>query len=200
MKGPHGQSIECVSLALNRGEIAIVPTDTVYGLAASIDCPSAIEEIFRVKGRAFDKPIPILVDGLESATRMASCLPEASRRLAAAFWPGALTIVVPASNLTPSRCLGPGSTVGLRMPDHPLMLELLSRCGGRLAVTSANRSGMPEFRTAAAAQKVLNVEVVLDGGKTPGGTASTVVDVTTGDPKILRSGAIVASRIYEALA
>lgn len=196
---PHPDQIERVAAALRAGQVAIIPTDTVYGIAAALDRPDAIEQLYDIKGRPDDKPIPVLVDGMDSALRLSCDFPPAARELAAAFWPGALTIVVRAREGLPERCLGPGGTVGLRMPDHPAALDLIRRCGGALAVTSANRSGQPETTSAAEARRALGIDLVLDAGETPGGVASTVVDVTGEKPRILRSGAILEARILDRL-
>ncbi|HLT17805.1 MAG TPA: L-threonylcarbamoyladenylate synthase [Thermomicrobiales bacterium] len=191
--------IERIAEALMAGAVAIIPTDTVYGIAAALDRPDAIERLYEIKGRPAGKPIPVLVDGMETALRLSRDFPDDARRLAAAFWPGALTIVVQAREGLPKRCLGPGDTVGLRMPDHADALALIRRCGGALAVTSANPSSQPETTNADVARRTLGVDLVLDAGETPGGVASTVVDVTGEQPRILRHGAIVEAKIRDTL-
>lgn len=184
--------VKQVACALNAGKLAIVPTDTVYGLAASLDVPCAIDAIYVAKGRPESKPIPILVDGIDAAARYCTLIDDRARRLMETFWPGALTIVLPAGRGVPAPCLASGGTVGVRMPDHALLLDLMASCGGALAVTSANKSGEPETHAASTALATLvnSVEIALDGGSLDGGPPSTVVDLSVDQPVILRHGAI----------
>jgi L-threonylcarbamoyladenylate synthase len=193
-------SVEECAAVLRNGGTAIIPTDTVYGLAASLDHPAAISRLYELKGRPERLPIPVLVSSTDCVARLTTALPQLARKLVAEFWPGALTIIVEASEEVPDEALSGGRTVGLRMPSHDLALALIEACGGALAVTSANRSGEPETTDPLDAAAALReqVDVVLDGGRTPGGIASTVVDVTAGEPRILRHGAILDSAIYRA--
>lgn len=186
----------CVEL-MRAGEVIGVPTDTVYGVAASIDHPQAIERIYTIKGRPADKPIPILVSDLVMAEQIASRFPASARRLAKAFWPGGLTIIVAAAPQIPEAALASGKTVGIRIPDHELMLDLIRRCGGALAVTSANLSGQPEALTAEETRDCLfdRIPAVLDGSRAPGGNPSTVVDVSGAQLKIVRQGHISEQQI-----
>lgn len=188
---------ECAGV-LRRGGTAVIPTDTVYGLAAGLEHRAAILKLYELKRRPVALPIPVLVSSVAGARSLAGVFPVLAERLSSRFWPGALTIVVEASAAVPPEVLSGGNTVGLRMPDHDLALALIEACGGALAVTSANRSGEPETRDPCEAARALRdqVDIVLDGGLTPGGTASTVVDVTQGVPRILRHGAILDSMIY----
>lgn len=194
---PFTSNIDAVAGVLRQGGTAIVPTDTVYGLAASLDCPAAIARLYELKGRPDGKPIPILISGSEVVRRLATRLSASASTLIESFWPGPLTVVVQASEAVPAACLSGGATVGLRMPDHPDLLALLEACGGALAVTSANASGQPETTTAAAAYDSLSrlPDIVLDCGDTPGGRPSTVVDTLTSPPAILRSGVVDPSAI-----
>lgn len=185
---------------LNAGGLAIVPTDTVYGVAASLDRSAAVDQIYPAKGRPESKPIPVLVDDSNSARRLireTNCVAE---RLMETFWPGALTIVFHARPGLPAACLGNGSTVGIRMPDHDALRALMSMCGGGLAVTSANRSGEPETSSIAEALDALGtaVDIVLDGGTLTGGRPSTVIDVSGKEPKILRHGALEVDEVFAA--
>ncbi|CAN5484027.1 hypothetical protein BH23CHL2_BH23CHL2_00020 [soil metagenome] len=191
--------IDAIAAVLRRGGTAIVPTDTVYGLAASLEYPAAIARLYELKKRPDGKPIPILISGPEVLQRLATGLSGSARTLIESFWPGPLTLVVQASGAVPTACLSGGATVGLRMPDHPDLLGLLEACGGALAVTSANASGQPETTSAAAAFDSLNQlpDIVLDCGDTPGGLPSTVVDTLARPPVILRSGRLDPSTIFE---
>lgn len=190
----------CVEL-LMAGEVIGVPTDTVYGVAASIDHPQAIERIYSIKGRPADKPIPILVSDIATAEALATHFPTSGRRLAKAFWPGGLTIIVAAAHRIPKEALAGGETVGIRIPDHDLMLDLIRRSGGALAVTSANISGQPEALSAEETRDFLidRIPAVLDGGRAPGGNPSTVVNVLGKQLKVVRQGHISEQQIKASL-
>jgi len=184
--------------ALRRGELVVLPTDTVYGLAAWPWDAAAVARVYAAKGRPEAKAIPVLVGEVGHLPRVAAALPPCAERLAARFWPGALTLVVPKHPKLPA-ALSPYPTVGVRMPNHPDALALL-RLTGPLAVTSANRSGEPPARTAAEAAAQLGdaVALVLDAGPAPGGLPSTVVDCTTTPPRVLRPGPVPADAILAA--
>lgn len=188
--------------ALRAGGVIAIPTDTVYGLAASLDRPDALARIFAIKGRSGDKALPILISDMEQVERIAGTVSPAALVLARAFWPGALTIVVPASAAVPVEVTRGVPTVGLRMPAHDVALAIIRAAGGALAVTSANRSGGPEARTAAEVIERLGdrVAFVVDGGRSGDAAASTVVDTTRPDVRILRRGAVSAEQIRVALA
>ncbi len=187
---------------LRAGGVVAIPTDTVYGLAASLARPDALARIYAIKGRSGDKALPILISDMGQLERLASSIPPVALALARAFWPGALTIVVPASEATPDEVTRGAPTVGLRMPANEIALAVIRAAGGALAVTSANRSGGPEARTAAEVVERLGSRVafVVDGGRSGEAPASTVVDATRPDVRILRQGAISAARIRAALA
>jgi len=186
---------ERAAQALRRGELVVLPTDTVYGLAAWPWNAAAIARIYAAKGRPDAKAIPVLVGEIGHLARVTASLPSCAERLAAHFWPGALTLVVPKHPALPS-VLSPYPTVGVRMPAHADALALL-RLTGPLAVTSANRSGVAPARTAAEAVAQLGdaVAVVLDAGNAPGGLPSTVVDCTATPPRVLRSGPVSAEAL-----
>lgn len=183
--------------ALQRGRVAVIPTDTVYGVAAA-PTDAGVAALFRVKQRPRDKAIPVLAGGVDDLAGVAE-LPPAARRLAARFWPGALTLVVPrASGFRVDLGGADTSTVGVRVPDHPLALELLGRTGP-LAVTSANRSGRAPAADVAGARAALGsaVSVYLDGGPA-GGEASTVVALTP-RLRVLRVGAVAPEQLWGAV-
>ncbi len=179
---------------LRRGGLVVFPTDTVYGLGASAFMPESIERLFVVKGRDNAKAIAILLGETTQLDLVANDIGDSARRLAAHFWPGPLTLVVPSRPGLPE-VLSPLPTIGIRIPDHPLALTLLRRAGP-LATTSANLSGQPSPVTAEEAAEQLRgrVRLILDGGRTPGGIPSTVVDCTTPEPVILRPGPLDAGR------
>jgi len=182
---------------LHIGGLIAFPTDTVYGLAAELHSPQGILRLYEAKGRDESKAIPVLIGSVEQLVQVTDGLSGRASRLAARYWPGALTLVVPRRPDLPNE-LSELPTVGVRMPDHPFALELL-RASGPLAVTSANSSGMPSPQTAedVLAQLDGRIELVLDGGPCPGGVPSTVVDCTGEELKILRQGAISAAEIFK---
>ncbi|MBU6422926.1 MAG: threonylcarbamoyl-AMP synthase [Chloroflexota bacterium] len=174
--------------ALTRGEVVAFPTDTVYGVAA---VRGREEALFVAKGRPEDRPIPVLLSDASQLETSGIVTPSA-RALAGRFWPGPLTIVV----AVPGR-----GTVGFRVPASDLARRLIAASGGELPVTSANLSGRPDARTAeeVIAQLDGRIALVLDGGRTPGGVPSTVVDCTGPEARILREGAISAREIRAAI-
>lgn len=186
------QAVPWAIEALARGALVAIPTDTVYGLAARLDRPAALEALYHAKGRPDNLPIPVLVSRFDQLATLTDDAPAALDRLAARFWPGPLTIVAPCSRRIPDRVAAGTGTVGLRMPDHPIALEIIEGSGGALAVTSANRSGEPSLRDAATVARTFpgTVELVIDSGAAPGGWPSTVVSVTGNRPIVLRHGPI----------
>jgi len=185
---------------LQKDGLVAFPTDTVYGLAALAFSSAGIERLFQAKGRDPSKAIPILLAGPDQLPRVTSQVEETAIRLADAFWPGAMTLVVPRHPGLPES-LSPGPTVGVRVPDHAMVLALLRRTGP-LAATSANLSGGDNPLRAADVidQLAGRIELVLDGGVSPGGTPSTVVDCTAVEPVILRPGPITGEMVRRILA
>ena len=182
-------AVEEAAAALARGELVAFPTDTVYGLSAGQE---HVRKLYGAKDRPKEKRIPVLLSDIGNLEASAIVTPIA-RALARRFWPGPLTIVL----VAPRR-----GTMAFRVPDHPLARRLIAASGGGLPVTSANRSGEPDARTAqeVIAQLEGRIALVLDGGTTPGGVSSTVVDCTGDQVKILRQGAITEAEIDEVLA
>ena len=203
--GPEARS-EAVRVLLNGGGVAL-PTDTVYGIAVALATPGGIERLFAAKSRPPDKAIALLLAD-EQQAREIGVLSEAAAALAGTFWPGGLTLVVPrrVDRPVPAALTGgaeaPGAvaTVGLRVPDHAAPRALAAALGP-LPTTSANRSGEPEARDAAEIERLLgdSLDLVLDGGPSIGGPASTVVDATGETLRILREGAIPTADIARAL-
>jgi tRNA threonylcarbamoyl adenosine modification protein (Sua5/YciO/YrdC/YwlC family) len=183
--------IEQAVACLRAGGVVVLPTDTVYGLAAHPACPEGVARLYAIKGRLAAKPIPLLAANLTDVVAFGGLLSAQGQGLAQAFWPGALTLVLP--------CRG-GRTEGFRVPAHDFTRALLAACGGLLRVTSANLSGAAAALTAAAAANTLGtlVDLVLDGGATPGEVPSTVVALDAGQAQILRHGAIPATRLLKA--
>lgn len=208
-RAPDGAAGRAEAIAVLRaGGIVAIPTDTVYGIGVALDTPGGIERLFAAKSRPPDKAIALLVSDPAQATQIGELTP-AARALADAFWPGGLTLVVPRRTDRPLPAaltggdLAPGAipTVGLRVPGHEAP-RAIARALGPLPTTSANRSGEPEARDAEEIERLLGgaIDLVLDGGPAAGGPASTVVDVTTEEPRILRAGAIDPGEITRCLA
>lgn len=190
--------MERAAEVLRRGGLVAYPTDTVYGLAALPADDDAVRLLFEAKKRPIDKATPLLIASEEDVPLMAGEVPAAAKRLMAAFWPGALTIVLAKAQTLHS--LAVGETVALRVPDHPAPRELCRLLGGPITGTSANVSGGPEPLTAddVRAQFGEAVDLVIDGGRCGGGTPSTVVDCTQQPPRIVREGAISRQEIAKA--
>lgn len=192
--------------AIGSGRLVVMPTDTVYGVAADAFNPEAVRALLDAKGRGRQSPPPVLIPNVETLDALAAEVVEPVRALAERFWPGPLTIVLPAQPSLSWDLGDTGGTVALRIPDHELALELL-RETGPLAVSSANRTGEPAARSAPEAQRMLGdaVSVYLDAGAVTGdGTASTIVDATRltadgGSLRILREGALSRDAIADAL-
>jgi tRNA threonylcarbamoyl adenosine modification protein (Sua5/YciO/YrdC/YwlC family) len=186
-----GPAIDQAVHALARGELVVLPTDTVYGVGCDAFDAAAVARLLAAKGRGRQMPPPVLVGDARTLDGLAADVPPVVRDLVAAFWPGALTVICRAQ---PSLAWDLGETrgtVALRMPDSAAALSLLRRTGP-LAVTSANLTGRPAAVSVdeARAQLGASVAVYLDGGPAPGGTASTIVDATGSRPRVVRSGAI----------
>lgn len=194
--------------AIGRGELVVIPTDTVYGVAADAFTPAAVQKLLDAKGRTRQAPPPVLVPGIPTLDALVDEVPPEVRALVKAFWPGGLTVILEARSSLRWDLGETGGTVAVRMPADKLALELLSETGP-LAVSSANLSGEPAAMTAADAHRMLgdSVEIYLDGGEvgtgygTPAGTGSTIVDATGllvpgGSISIVREGVISAEEIY----
>ncbi len=181
------EAVQC----LKSGGIIAIPTDTVYGLAADPFNPDAVQRLYTVKGRPDGKPIPLVLSSVADVHRVSQNLPEFFFHLTDRFWPGGLTIVIEAKGLLPVLTAG-GNTVGVRIPDNPLLLQILRAFGGPAAITSANLSGEPPATSPEEIGEVLasRIDMIVDGGKTPGPIPSTVYDISVSPPVIRRHGVI----------
>ena len=175
---------------LRRGGLVAYPTDTVYGLGADPRNDEAVRRLFEAKGRPAEQSVPLLIASADDLPRLAAEIPKAARSMMDAFWPGALTIVLRKAATFHSMAVG--DTVGLRVPDHPVPRELSRLLGAPITGTSANRAGGPEPLTAqdVGSQLGKRVDLLIDGGRCPGGRPSTVVDCTVDPPRIVREGGI----------
>jgi len=186
---------------LQAGGVVALPTETVYGLAADVTNVAAVRRIYAIKGRPLDHPLIVHLPGAELLERYAVDVPESAHRLAAAFWPGPLTIVLRKADEVPFNVTGGQSTVALRTIDHPLTRAILARFGSAVAAPSANRFGRVSPTTAAHVHADLgdDVDLIVDGGAARIGVESTIVDLTGNVPTILRHGAIGATQLAEVL-
>ena len=177
---------------LRHGGIVAYPTDTVYGLGASMSIPRAVERVFAAKQRPQGMALPLLVADASQIAKLAGRVPPIARQLIDSFMPGALTLVLPASRAVPPVITAGGTTVAVRIPDHAIPIALIEGIGAPLVGTSANLSGRPSPLTAAEVRWQFGDEIdaVIDDGEPCRGTESTIVDVTGETPVILREGAI----------
>ena len=192
------QGIAEAEAALRRGELVVLPTDTVYGIAAEAFDPVAVDGLLKAKGRGRDMPPPVLVGTVRAAMALVMDLADTGKDLIDEFWPGGLTLVCRASPTLVWDLGETKGTVAVRMPLHQVALDLLKKTGP-LAVSSANVSGQPPATTAdeAVAQLGDSVSVYLDAGPCPGDVPSTIVDLTGSVPRLLRRGVISVERLQE---
>jgi len=182
---------------LKGGGLVVFPTDTVYGVGAHAFMPEAVEKLYTAKIRPRDKAIPILLARVEDLNLVAEEIPEVAWELMERFWPGGLTLVLPKKAAVPDMVTAGQPNVAVRVPDHPVPQALIEGLGAPLAATSANLSGHPSPITAEEVRAELGgrIELILDGGRCPGGIPSTVLDLTADPPAILRQGAVAAEAI-----
>jgi L-threonylcarbamoyladenylate synthase len=177
---------------LRAGEVIALPTETVYGLAANALDAKAVLKIFEVKGRPANNPIIVHIAGVDMAKRCVANWPASADKLAKAFWPGPLTLVLPRAGEIPGIVTAGGATVGIRWPSHPFIQAVIRECGFPLAVPSANLSGCVSPTNAEHVRKQLGgkISLIVDGGQSQIGIESTVLDLTVWPPRILRPGMI----------
>jgi len=195
----NAESIQAVLKILHAGGLVAFPTDTVYGVGALAFDGKAVESIYAAKDRPIEKAIPILIADAVDMEKVGMDIPDIAYKLAARFWPGPLTCIVPKQPSLPES-VSATDTVGVRVPDHEVARTLL-RAAGPMAVTSANISGQPSPSTAQEvfAQLGGRIDLIIDGGTTPGGVPSTLVDCTGEELKILREGPIGLEQIKRKL-
>lgn len=184
---------------LRDGGVIALPTDTLYGISANALDETAAAKVFSVKGREERSPLPIFLSDPDDLFRYGRDVPAAAVRLAEKFWPGKLTIVVKKSDLIPAVVSGGLDTVGLRVPGHPVPREIVAQLGAPITATSANVSGKPALTAAAdvVAELGARLDLVLDGGQLAPSAPSTVIDLTSDPPRILRQGAVSPSDIQK---
>ena len=184
--------IQTVSGILLDDGVMVYPTETYYGLGASCFSKKAVRRIYRLKSREARKPLPLVVSDLGMVEGIAAEPPAVFHRLASEFWPGPLTIVLKAAPDFPDEILGPGGTIAIRIPPVPWLRALIGELGLPITATSANISGEGGISRAEEAIALFNgkVDVIVDGGTTPGGKPSTIVDLSGDVPRIVREGAV----------
>src|SRR5580692_8600177 len=182
---------------LRAGEVIALPTETVYGLAANALDEKAVAKIFEIKGRPSKNPVIVHVASLEMAKRCVSDFSPLAEKLARAFWPGPLTLVLPRAPIIPKIVTAGGETVGVRWPSHPLMQAVIRECDFPLAAPSANLSNQISPTNAAHVQKQLDgkIPIIVDGGQSAVGIESSVLDLSVRPPQILRPGMIRAASL-----
>ena len=195
----HKEALQIALVILHKGGLVAFPTDTVYGLGALAFNGAAVESIYLAKDRPTEKAIPVLIGDVTDLEKVSDDIPDDARALASRFWPGPLTVIVPKRPTLPE-AVSATSTVGVRVPDHSVARELL-RAAGPMAVTSANISGQPSPATAQEVFEQLDgrIELIIDGGRTPSGIPSTLVDCTGSEIKVLREGPISLEQILVTL-
>jgi tRNA threonylcarbamoyl adenosine modification protein (Sua5/YciO/YrdC/YwlC family) len=193
----RGEPLRQGVAVLRRGGVLGLPTETFYGLAVDAFDVHAVSRLDRLKGRPEHSPVLLLVADLDQVRQVARELPRAFGALSQRFWPGPLTLVVPAADRLPEGITGGTGTVGLRVPGHSLPRRLAAALGHPITGVSANRHGEPPCRTAGEVAEVFGegLDLILDGGPTSGGAPSTVVDLTGPEPRVLRAGAIPSTAL-----
>ncbi len=192
------RGLERAAAALRRGDLVVLPTDTVYGIGADAFREEAVADLLAAKGRGRDMPVPVLVGSPRTLDGITTDVSQAARKLVEAFWPGSLTLVLRAQPSLQWDLGESGGTVAVRMPLHPVAIELLQETGP-MAVSSANRTGLPPATTCDDAVEQLGdaVAVYLDGGPSGEPVPSSIVDATTRPPRLLRAGATPVERMRE---
>ncbi len=198
---PSPEGIDETARLLQQGQLVAIPTETVYGLAANALDPAAVASIFRAKERPMDNPLIVHIADIEDWERLVTHIPNNAKRLAEAYWPGPLTIILPAADCIPNEVRGGLSTVAVRFPSHPVAQAVILQAGCPLAAPSANLSGAPSPTSAARVMQDMQgrIAAVLDGGESAVGVESTVVDLCSTPPRLLRPGGITPEMLEEVL-
>lgn len=191
------EETEQAASMLRKGGLVAVPTETVYGIAASAEDGVAVQMIYDLKDRDYDKPVSVLVTGMDMVEKYCQNIPPVAYRLAEKYWPGPLTMILEDREVVPAMVTADTGTLGVRCPDHPLTLAIIEKAGVPLAAPSANPSGDEPAKTAREVLDYFNrkIEGVVDGGPCAMGVASTILDLTEEEPKVLREGGISAGEL-----
>jgi len=199
---PPGQAIAKAVAAIRAGGLVVYPTRCLYGLGVDALDGAAVQRLFRAKRRAPDKPVSVLVKDMAALDLLVTGVPEAARVLIERFWPGGLTLVLPARPEVPAELTAGTGTIGVRLPGHPVAAALVAAMEGPITATSANLSGdkSPVQIADIAPGVIAAAAVVLDAGLLSGGAGSTVVDATAAPVRVLREGILPAAEVMAALA
>ena len=194
-------AIEQALEALSAGDCVVYPTETFYAIGADATSASALERLFAIKRRDADKPVALIVADLAMARQVAERIPDAALRLAEKFWPGPLTMVLPAKVKYNKWVTHGATTLGLRVTEHPVAQKLAKYAGGVIVSTSANISGDEPAKSAKEAREIFGnkVDIIIDGGSSPRSESSTVVDLSGDEVRLLRKGPISGDQIMETL-
>jgi len=189
---PDAASLQEAAAVIKAGGIVAMPTDTLYGLAADPFSTAAVERVFAAKGRAAERALPLVAADIAQVEEQLGALPPDGRRLAAAYWPGPLTLLLPRPSTMPEAVTGGLAHVGVRVPAHAVARDLCRACGCLLTATSANPSGAPASADPDDVERSMGqgVALILDAGLTPGGPPSTIVNVSGDVIRLVRPGAI----------
>ena len=195
---PQRDAIDEAAKWIRLGCVAAIPTDTLYGLAADPFSAAAVARVFAIKGRAAARALPLVAADVEQIVLSLGPLPDMARRLGEHFWPGPLTILMPAVASLAREVSGGTGRVGVRVPADPIARAVCVACGHPVTATSANVTGEPAPATANEVERTLGdrIEFLLDAGATRGGAPSTIVDLTGGEPRLVRSGALSWDEIH----
>ncbi len=198
---PDEEALSEAVRILREGGIVAFPTETFYGLGVDARQEAAVEKIFHIKGRNFRNPISVIVDSEREVIPLVASVPEAARILMQKFWPGPLTLVFSAASSVSSHLTGGSGKIGIRVSSHTVARLLAKRIAGPLTATSANLSGGQECTTAAEVIHLFGdrLDAVIDGGPTPGGIGSTILDITVHPPLVLRAGVVSLTEILDSL-
>lgn len=198
---PDAETPAATAKILREGGIIAFPTETFYGLGVDAGQEAALEKIFRIKGRNARNPVSVIVESDEGVIPLVAAIPEAASSLMKKFWPGPLTLVFCAAASVSSHLTGGTGKIGIRVSSHPVARVLAKSLSGPLTATSANLSGGQECTTAAEVLHLFGdcLDAVIDGGATPGGLGSTILDISVYPPLVLRAGAVSLAEIFESL-
>lgn len=182
---------------LDSGGVTVLPTDTIYGLSCRMDRPEALKRLLAIKGRDASRGLILLVSSPAEAGTLSSQITDAAAHLMSTYWPGPLTLLLPASAGTPREVLSAEGLVAVRQPKHPLLVEILQAIGAPITSTSVNRAGEPPLVTPAAIVREFGdvVDLVVDAGPSPGALPSTIVDVSGHPPRLVRVGELVLDQL-----
>jgi L-threonylcarbamoyladenylate synthase len=194
---PDEQRLREAAAFLREGKTVAFPTETFYALGVSAFQEKAIQHVFSIKGRTFDQPLPLIIHGDSMLEEIAARVPDTARTLMRLFWPGPLTLIVEASKKIPPLLTAFTGTVAVRDSSHPVARLLVEIAGIPVTSTSANVSGDPSCASPEAVQAQIGdrIDLIIDGGPTPGGLPSTIVDLTVSPPRIVREGAVSARHL-----